>query len=130
MTFEFEIGDLVTTHAAIEECRMAGGRAPRVGMIVERISQECPGGFQRQYRFRLGSSEMYTFNEIEVVAVSEAAVASDSIKNISSFKLLQAAKESFVSELWFGAAAKIRDLLDELKAEKAAKEVQQKEGTK
>ena len=72
--FKFKIGDLVTTRAAIAECedgaRVGQCRTPMRFVIVERRTQECPGGMQLHYMLaRDGKSGL--FNEIEVASIDD-----------------------------------------------------------
>ncbi len=72
--FRFKLGDLVVFKTAIAsslmKCRAAWLALPEVGMIVERLSQECPGGLQLKYVVSI-NKEVGTVFEIELMSYAE-----------------------------------------------------------
>lgn len=74
MDFRFKVGDLVVTKVGIEECKLlcAGGEMhyPMIFMVIERHTQECPGGVQVHYTLgRPGA--VNKFNDIELTLLSD-----------------------------------------------------------
>ena len=72
--FKYQIGELVTTRQVLAEIEMAAkigeARCPKALMIIERLTQECPGGVQLHYALSYDGS-IYRVNEIEVAPLSE-----------------------------------------------------------
>lgn len=50
MGHRFDIGHLVVYQAALEEYRRWPNVLPRIMQIVERLTQECPAGYQFHYK--------------------------------------------------------------------------------
>lgn len=82
--FKFEIGEIVTTKAAVASYTNLpddeGKRySPQDLFIIERTLQQCPGGIQRHYHCRSGAmrtgynseygctKDIFIFNEIELI---------------------------------------------------------------
>lgn len=82
--FKFQVGDFVqpvSVNLDFGKQFKLAGKGPPILQVVERIYQECPGGVQLHYKVRpyFGEASGYareldTFNEIELVAVSERQV--------------------------------------------------------
>lgn len=74
MSFKFNIGDLVITKEAAANCTVSAehgiaARHPNHLLVVQRESQECPGGTQYHYVF--GGDQPRKMNEIELMLASE-----------------------------------------------------------
>lgn len=107
MDFKFGVGDIVTH-------KLGGMRI----LIIERLSQECPGGVQRHYTARVldglrrMSQDLERFNEIELEPLPEPL---PSPGTTTGFDYLAMAKEFFVASQDFDIAAEIRRIMDDLK---------------
>jgi hypothetical protein len=126
--FKFQIGQLVTLKTALADCLKRAGlgtlSTPTSGIVVERMSQECPGGVQLHYAvarngetLRCNEIELISFDEVDVEEIARAAQnGRESLRGRDPFDHLRLAKDGFVGAAWFDAAAEVRKLADRLKA--------------
>lgn len=72
--FKFQIGELVYSKAALADCELFMDlgelQLPKAAMVIEQLTQTCPGGTQLRYSVALGG-QVSNAHEIELLAASE-----------------------------------------------------------
>lgn len=72
VNFKFEIGEIVLLKLRVAESSLEIGRRPSLLTVLERHTQECPGGTQIHYTLVGGDrQDVFRANEIEVCKLSD-----------------------------------------------------------
>jgi len=117
--FKFQIGDVVIHKtAAVSASCLSQTNLPKLGIVLERLTQECHGGLQLHYKCRFGIDGLCPMLcELELVLYSEWLSSLPAEE--SAVDLLQHAKEAAVVELNYDLAHRIRDVIESTKKTKA-----------